>query len=159
GTLRVALSRLVAAGDLAASDGSYRLTGRLVERQRRQDESLSLRTRPWRGRWELAIVTSERRSAGERATLRSTLGSLRLAPLRDGVWVRPANLQREIPATVAERCTLAEGEISGDPIELAASLWELDAWAATTAELIDAMEISESLATRITIAAAMVRQM
>ncbi len=159
GTLRVALTRLVAAGDLTASGGTYRLTGRLLERQRRQDESRSPRTRAWRGRWEIAVVSAERRSAGERAALRAELGALRLAALRDGVWIRPANLVREIPAPVADHCTLAEGEIRGEPRALAASLWDLDSWSATARAVLEAMAGATSPAKRITIAAAIVRQM
>ena len=37
GTMRTALSRMVAAGELEAADGRYRLAGRLLERQRAQD--------------------------------------------------------------------------------------------------------------------------
>jgi hypothetical protein len=36
GTMRTALSRMVAAGELEAADGRYRLAGRLLERQRAQ---------------------------------------------------------------------------------------------------------------------------
>ncbi len=50
-TLRAALSRMVAAGDLRRTDNGYRLSDRLLERQRRQDESVQPRTRPWDGDW------------------------------------------------------------------------------------------------------------
>lgn len=53
GTVRVALSRMVAAGDLLQAGGQYTLSQRLVERQARQDESRD-RTRgrgTARGRW------------------------------------------------------------------------------------------------------------
>ncbi|MCP9969263.1 hypothetical protein [Actinomadura madurae] len=39
GTIRVALSRMVTAGDLVQSGGTYALTERLLERQARQDEA------------------------------------------------------------------------------------------------------------------------
>jgi phenylacetic acid degradation operon negative regulatory protein len=159
GTLRVALSRLVAAGDLTAEDGVYRLTGRLVERQRRQDESQAPHTHPWKGRWEMAIVTAERRSAAERAELRAAMGALRLAELRRGVWVRPANLERAIPAAVAEQCTVAEAELERDPRALAAALWDLDAWASAARALLAAMTDAQAPADRVTVAAAMARHM
>jgi phenylacetic acid degradation operon negative regulatory protein len=159
GTLRVALSRLAAAGDLTASNGSYRLSGRLLDRQRRQDESRSPRTRAWRGRWEIAVVTAEGRSATERAALRTAMGGLRLAELREGVWLRPANLRRDIPATVAEQCTLAEGSVRGEPGALAASLWDLDAWAAASESLLGGMKAAASPAERFTVAAGMARHM
>src|SRR3954449_1313936 len=37
GTMRPALSRMVAAGELEAIEGRYRLAGRLLDRQRAQD--------------------------------------------------------------------------------------------------------------------------
>lgn len=159
GTLRVALSRLVAAGDLTTTDGAYRLTGRLLDRQRRQDESRSPPTRPWRGRWEIAVVTADRRNATERAALRAAMGALRLAELREGVWVRPANLERDISPVVAEQCTLAEGDIHRDPSALAASLWDLDAWNADTDSLLGAMTEAATPADEVTVAAAMARHL
>jgi phenylacetic acid degradation operon negative regulatory protein len=56
GTMRAALSRLVAAGDVAAEDGGYRLTERLVRRQQAQDDSASPRLKPWADDWEMAVV-------------------------------------------------------------------------------------------------------
>src|SRR5260221_7438598 len=48
-TLRAALSRMVAAGDLRSTDAVYRLSDRLLERQRRQDIAVHPETRPWDG--------------------------------------------------------------------------------------------------------------
>src|SRR5262245_47359285 len=56
GTIRVALSRMVAAGDLAQSDGDYSLTSRLIQRQSRQDQSRAPAVRPWSGEWEIVVV-------------------------------------------------------------------------------------------------------
>ncbi len=159
GTVRVALSRLVAAGELTMDSGRYRLTARLLERQRRQDESRSPRTRQWRGRWEIAIVTAEGRSAADRAALRGEMGELRLAQLREGVWVRPANLRRKISRSVTGQCTLATGEMERDPGELAASLWDLRGWAAAARPLIDGIKAAPDPAERITIAAAIARHL
>ncbi len=159
GTVRVALSRLAAAGDVTATDGAYRLSGRLLDRQRRQDESRSPRTRAWRGRWEIALVTADRRRATERATLRAAMAELRLAELREGAWLRPANLLRDVPPIVAGQCTLADGRIQGDPAALAASLWDLETWAATAGSLLDGMTTAATPADRFTVAAAMARHM
>ncbi|HEX8582205.1 MAG TPA: hypothetical protein VF640_07745, partial [Acidimicrobiales bacterium] len=63
GTTRVALSRMVAAGELEADGGRYRLTGRLLARQARQAESRTGATGPWDGTWRLAVVTADRRPA------------------------------------------------------------------------------------------------
>ncbi|MBC3981904.1 PaaX domain-containing protein, C- domain protein, partial [Streptomyces sp. AC536] len=97
GTIRVALTRMVAAGDLQQRDGTYRLSARLLARQARQDDSRAPRLRPWAGEWEIALVTGERRSAAERAALRQAMATLRLAELREGSWLRPANLERPRP--------------------------------------------------------------
>ena len=107
-TLRAALSRMVAAGDLRRTDTGYRLSDRLLERRRRQDDSVEPRTRAWDGDWELVVITATGRGPAERADLRARLTALRLAELREGVWLRPANLERGLPAgldEVAERCT------------------------------------------------------
>lgn len=129
GTIRVALSRMVAAGDLEQRDGTYGLTARLLERQARQDDSRSPRTRQWDGGWEIAVVTADRRPAGERAALRQAMARLRLAELREGSWLRPANLDRPYPSVVREQCTLLRGTPDGDPAALAARLWDLHGWA------------------------------
>src|SRR5690349_21214627 len=60
GTTRVALSRMVAAGELEVDDGGYRLAGHLLARQERQRAS---RSDPggrdaWTGGWDLQVVVS-----------------------------------------------------------------------------------------------------
>jgi phenylacetic acid degradation operon negative regulatory protein len=57
-TLRVALTRMVATGDLERTDSSYRLSDRLLERQQRQDAALDPATCPWDGAWEMVVITS-----------------------------------------------------------------------------------------------------
>ncbi|MDF3149394.1 PaaX domain-containing protein, C- domain protein, partial [Streptomyces sp. T21Q-yed] len=96
-TLRAALSRMVAAGDLRRADAVYGLSDRLLERQRRQDDAVHPETVPWGGDWEMVVVTATGRGPAERAELRSELTWLRLAELREGVWLRPANLLRPLP--------------------------------------------------------------
>ncbi len=56
-TLRVALTRMVGAGDLIRSADGYRLSERLLARQRRQDDAIRPRVRAWRGDWDIVIVT------------------------------------------------------------------------------------------------------
>ena len=119
GTIRVALSRMVTSGDLVQTDGRYALTDRLLERQARQDESRRPRTRPWDGAWEIAVITAERRPAADRAALRQAMSALRLAELREGTWLRPANLDRPRPGTVVRQCTFLEGRPEQDPAALA----------------------------------------
>jgi phenylacetic acid degradation operon negative regulatory protein len=136
GTVRTALSRMAAAGEVLADDGWYQLGGRLVERQQRQEASRSAaREGQWSGRWWMAVVRDGRRSAGERADLRAAMRVLRWAELREGVWLRPANLdpQRfESSRKVVDRqCHRFDVDSPGDGSgpELAAQLWDLAAWA------------------------------
>ena len=77
--VRVALHRMVADGDVVSDAGRYRLNRRLVERQARQDEAGSPRTKAWRGAWEMAVVTAPPRPLADRVALRKNMDSLRLA--------------------------------------------------------------------------------
>ncbi|GAA0451000.1 PaaX family transcriptional regulator C-terminal domain-containing protein [Streptomyces stramineus] len=158
GTVRTALTRMVAAGDLRQDDGEYRLTERLLARQARQDDSLAPRTRPWDGGWEIAVVTTDRRPAPDRAALRQAMAALRLAELREGCWLRPANLVRERPAVVADQCTVFTGAPEGDPARLTAGLWDLEGWAAR-ARALEAALRPGGLAERFTVSAAVLRHL
>jgi phenylacetic acid degradation operon negative regulatory protein len=140
GTTRTALSRMLAAGELEPDDGAYRLAGHLLDRQIRQDESRTARVQPWDGTWTGALVTEGRRSAASRTRLREAARALRLAERREGVWVRPDNLDPErLPesrAVVAAQCdliTFTPTDPSADVV--AAALWDLPAWAARAADL------------------------
>ncbi|WP_418059203.1 PaaX family transcriptional regulator C-terminal domain-containing protein [Pimelobacter simplex] len=138
-TVRVALSRMSAAGDVVRDDdGDYRLSDRLVVRQRRQEQAAHPSLRAWDGTWELVAVTTAGRTASERADLRTTLAELRLAELREGLWTRPANLDLAWPHAVEEVCDRFTGAPVADPAGLAARLWDLDAWARTARALLDA---------------------
>lgn len=159
GTVRVALTRMVAAGDLVQSERGYRLTNRLLERQARQDDSRAPRTCRWDGSWEIAIVTSDRRAPAERAALRQAMAALRLAELREGSWLRPGNLVRGRPAVIGEQCTLLTGVPEADPADLAARLWDLDGWARQGRRLQDALDRADGPAERFTVAAAVLRHL
>jgi phenylacetic acid degradation operon negative regulatory protein len=50
-TMRVALTRAVAAGDLVRIDGDYALGERLAARQRQQDEGVEDAALDWDGNW------------------------------------------------------------------------------------------------------------
>ncbi|MFC7814119.1 MULTISPECIES: PaaX family transcriptional regulator C-terminal domain-containing protein [unclassified Streptomyces] len=158
-TARAALSRMTAAGDLRRTDTGYRLSERLLERQRRQDEAVRPHTRAWEGDWEMVVVTATGRGAAERADLRARLTALRLAELREGVWLRPANLCRTLPAEldrVAERHASRPARPARD---LAAELWPLDAWSATAGALLDRVGRVRRPADRLTAFAAVVRHL
>lgn len=145
GSTRTALSRLVASGEAVAEDGGYRLAGRLVARQARQTASRVADTRAWDGTWELATVHGDgRRTAADRAALRSALRELRLVELREGLWGRPDNLDPDrSPAAseVADQWCTAWSGATPSPRPRAAELWDLDGWAATAEELGEQMDV------------------
>ena len=159
GTIRVALSRMVNAGDLVQIDGAYELSERLLRRQARQDESHSPRTRPWDGDWEVAVITAESRPAAERAALRQAMGGLRLAELREGTWLRPANLLRDRPPIVTGQCTFFTSRPETNPVQLAAELWDLETWLRRACELREALDPAAGLADRFVVAAAILRHL
>lgn len=158
-TLRVALTRMVASGDLERTDATYRLSARLLARQRRQDAALDPTTRDWDGSWEMVVVTSSGRSPADRAELRTTLTDLRLAELREGVWVRPANLARELPEWPADLLDEFRSIRTADPAALAAKLWELDSWNQEGLLLLGEISGATAGADRIAVAAAIVRHL
>nr|CEL23544.1 Phenylacetic acid degradation operon negative regulatory protein paaX [Kibdelosporangium sp. MJ126-NF4]CTQ89158.1 Phenylacetic acid degradation operon negative regulatory protein paaX [Kibdelosporangium sp. MJ126-NF4] len=157
--LRVALTRMTAAGDLARTGSTYRLADRLLDRQRRQDDAIHTSTRDWDGEWEIVVVTALGRPAGDRAELRAALTQLRLAELREGVWTRPANLARALPTDLRDSVQSFTGRPDIASIELANTLWDLPGWAARAHALIAHFTASTSNATRFTIAAAIVRHL
>lgn len=127
GTIRTALSRMVANGELTSEDGSYQLSGpRLLERQARQSASRRATRHRWHGAWMMAVVVSDRRDASARAELRAALESVRLSELREGVWLRPDNIDVAWPAIVDEQCTIVHAR-DVDPA-LVTRLWPLEEW-------------------------------
>jgi phenylacetic acid degradation operon negative regulatory protein len=166
GTTRVALSRLLAEGDVIGRDGRYRLSSRLVARQRRQDEARRPAMRAWRGNWEIGVLRPARLGAAERSQLEAELTALRLAALRSGAWTRPANLQRQWPNRLLDRMwrfdghpAHADGTGGRSPAALAATLWDLDGWAQRARSLLDALQVATEPGRRFVIAAAVVRHL
>lgn len=157
-TLRVALTRMVAAGDLVRSDDGYRLSDRLLTRQRRQDDALDPRTRDWDGDWITLVITAVGMDARARAALRNTLQIKRFGELREGVWLRPDNLDDELPVEVAGRVRVLHAR-DADPAELAERLWDLMAWAATGHRLLNEMAAARDIPARFRAAAAIVRHL
>ncbi|MFE7173739.1 PaaX family transcriptional regulator C-terminal domain-containing protein [Streptomyces sp. NPDC057616] len=158
-TLRAALSRMVAAGDLRRTDAVYGLSDRLLARQRRQDEAVEARTRAWDGDWEMVVITATGRGPAERADLRGRLTTLRLAELREGVWLRPANLRRSLPEDLTQVAQTYAARPGRPARELAAELWPLDAWAATARALHAHVADAHLPADRFTAFAAVVRHL
>jgi phenylacetic acid degradation operon negative regulatory protein len=157
-TLRVALTRMVGAGDLVRSADGYRLSDRLLVRQRRQDDAMHPRVRHWRGVWTTLVVTSVGTDARTRAALRSSLQDNRFGELREGVWLRPDNVQPTLPPDVVDKVRVLHAR-DDEPAELAARLWDMPGWARAGRRLLDEMAAACDVPTRFTTAAAMVRHL
>ena len=142
GTTRVALSRMVQRGELTRGEGSYGLHGHLLIRQQHQDDARDQLVVPWDGMWEQAIFVGVANPT-RRQDRRRELRSLKLGELREGVWMRPGNLDRERRSKLANHTVqdlqwwraLPDG--GGD--DLAARLWNLPGWSSDAKKLADAL--------------------
>ena len=145
GTVRTALSRMTAAGELVREDsGRYALAGHLIQRQAHQQLSRQPDLGVWNGSWQMWVVELGSRAPSDRAALRSAARSLRLAEMRDGVWLRPDNLRSSIESVSQHTMTLASQarRFVTHPDrddELAAELWDLERWDSESLELRRAM--------------------
>lgn len=157
-TVRVALTRMVAAGDLVRSEDGYRLSDRLLARQRRQDDAINPRLRDWNGDWTTLVITSVGIDARTRAALRSTLQCNRFGELREGVWLRPDNLDTALPADMLDRVRVLRAR-DDDPTGLAGRLWDLPGWAREGHALLAEMASAADVPGRFVVAAAMVRHL
>jgi phenylacetic acid degradation operon negative regulatory protein len=149
GAARTCLWRMVANGELTGDEGSYALAGRLSERRQRVDEASrigDIAPPGWDGTWELAIVSLDRRSAGDRLELRKAALALHLAELREGVWIRPDNLDpQRLPASRAvldQQCTHFHGAATDISADMMRSLFSLDEWTDDAGVLIEAMNVA-----------------
>jgi phenylacetic acid degradation operon negative regulatory protein len=135
GAARTCLWRMVANGELAGEDGTYALAGGLLERRRRVDDASRIDddAATWDGTWELAVVSLDRRSAADRLALRRSATALHLAELREGVWIRPDNLDRHrlptLRAVLDRQCVHFHNAATGSPAETVRSVFNLDDWA------------------------------
>jgi phenylacetic acid degradation operon negative regulatory protein len=129
GAVRTALSRLVAAGDLHADDGVYRLSDRLLVRQAEQDVGRTRTPSTWDGDWWFVVALADRRSVTERRTFRARVIGARLGELRPDIWVRPANLPANLPVDLdLPDVLVTRGPlVAGEPVDLVDRLWDLDA--------------------------------
>jgi len=141
GTMRTALSRMVAAGELVNHGGDYELRGRLLERKEAQDVGRRPAGDAWDGSWWIAAVTAPSRTVAERRDFRAQMVNARMGELRPETWLRPANLAgpRGDPAVAVVR-----GALSGpDADELVQALWDLPAIEARCRLLIAALDDPE----------------
>ncbi len=146
GAARTCLWRMAANGELNSDDGVYTLAGRLLERRQRVDDASRMddtALSPWDGTWELAVVSVERRSASDRLALRKAATALHLAELREGIWFRPDNLDRNrlptLRAVLDQQCVHFHGAATDIPAETVRSLFNLDDWAVDARRLSRAM--------------------
>jgi phenylacetic acid degradation operon negative regulatory protein len=137
GAARTCLWRMVSNGELSSDDGTYALAGDLLERRQRVAEASRIdddAAPPWDGTWELAVVSLERRSAAHRLALRKAATALHLAELREGVWIRPDNLDpARLPtlrAVLDRQCVHFHAAATDIPAETVRSLFKLDDWVA-----------------------------
>jgi phenylacetic acid degradation operon negative regulatory protein len=137
GAARTCLWRMVSNGELSSDDGMYALAGDLLERRQRVDEASRIdddAAPPWDGTWELAVVSLERRSAADRLALRKAATALHLAELREGVWIRPDNLDparlSTLRAVLDRQCVHFHAAATDIPAETVRSLFNLDDWVA-----------------------------
>ncbi len=155
-TLRVALTRMVSAGDLVRSADGYRLSERLLARQRRQDDAMRPQLQPWHGYWTMLIVTSVGTDARTRSALRTALHHRRFGELREGVWMRPDNLELALDDELGSRVRVVQARDDA-PGELAGVLWDLPSWARTGHRLLNEMSKATDVPARFGLAAAIVR--
>jgi phenylacetic acid degradation operon negative regulatory protein len=161
---RVALSRMVTAGEVTTNgSGQYRLAGHLRARQARQSASRSGATGPYAGEWWLVVVTMAGSTAEVRLARRRALAYARLAELREGVWMRPHNVELHLPADLRHdvESMVARPESS---LRLAGTLWDLDAWSEQSERLlVDMADLTpdgvEALAPGFALSAAVLRHL
>jgi phenylacetic acid degradation operon negative regulatory protein len=138
GTMRTAISRMLAGGELAVVDGSYELRGPLIERKAAQDVGRRPAGDAWDGNWWFVTVITPSRRLADRRLFRTSMANARMGELRPDTWLRPANLAGP---TAGSGTIVVRGSLAGeDPGALTARLWDLDAIAARGAELLVAVD-------------------
>jgi phenylacetic acid degradation operon negative regulatory protein len=160
---RVALSRMVSSGEATTDGGGhYRLAGHLLHRQARQQASRQGLTRLWTGTWRTVVIVAPGSSAEVRAARRRALALARLAELREGVWLRPDNLDVVLEPTVVGDVVVLSARPDDDPVELVTRLWDLGGWSSEARRLSAALDrlvpdSADDLATGFELSAAVLR--
>lgn len=125
GTMRTALSRMVANDEIVRVDSRYGLAGRLLERQRAQDAGRRSPATPWDGRWHTIVAAADQRRVADRRRFRSSMVDHHFGELRPDIWMRPTNLER--PPTDADWISTS-GALAGiEAATLTGRLWNLEA--------------------------------
>jgi phenylacetic acid degradation operon negative regulatory protein len=85
-------------------------------------------------------VTTSGSSAEIRTARRRALAYARLAELREGVWMRPDNMDVVVGEASAGDVELMTAR-PADPVRLAGALWDLRDWAERARDLLHQMEV------------------
>jgi phenylacetic acid degradation operon negative regulatory protein len=157
--VRAALTRMVTSGDLLRDNGTYTLPARLLERQRRQDESMQVPTEPWDGTWRVAAVVSSGKDPASRLNLRRSMLAAHFGELREGLWLRPDNLPWHPAAEIADDLQLLRARPDHDAADLAHHLFHADRWARVGRGLLAYAGRSTSPRDRLTVFATIVRHL
>ena len=162
GTMRTALSRLVASGDVTVDDRGYELTGRLLERKLAQDTGRRSPRATWDGSWWVVLVTVANRDVAARREFRTHMINARMGELRPECWLRPSNIDDPVGLTDLDGVVAVRGALTGlDPATMARRVWDLDAIAARCrwllARLGEPPEAATALPDAMLVSAAVVR--
>jgi len=123
GTMRTALSRMAAKGEVAPTAHGYELAGPLNERQMRQDLGRRSPTTQWDGRWYSVTSLHAARELADRRDLRRRLKRAGFGELRPNYWLRPAN--RDLP-DLGSGLLVTSGELLVEDLDtLVKRLWPL----------------------------------
>jgi phenylacetic acid degradation operon negative regulatory protein len=147
GAARTCLWRMVSNGELTTDNATYALAGHLLERRHRVDDA----ARPghatsgqWDGTWEVAVVSLERRLAADRLELRKAATALHLDEIRECVWTRPDNLDRDrLPtsrAVLDQQCVQFRRADSDITVDAARTLFPVGRWSHEARRLVVAMD-------------------
>jgi phenylacetic acid degradation operon negative regulatory protein len=157
--VRAALTRMVASGDLLRDQGTYTLSDRLLERQRRQDEAMQVPDGDWNGTWRVAAVVSVGKDPASRLHLRRSMLSAHFGELREGVWMRPDNIDWQPGPGIAADLELMRARPDHNAADLSYRLFAPQRWATTGRELLAHAERAVTPHDRLTAVATIVRHL
>jgi phenylacetic acid degradation operon negative regulatory protein len=135
---------MVARGEVATDgSGNYTLQGPLLDRANRQAVSRVGSTGEFDGRFHLVVVTKAGDAAGVRQRRRTALRLARLGEIRDGVWLRPANLPIELDIDARRSVSMFTAVPDEDAASLCRSAFDLDGWSRRAVLLVREIERAE----------------
>ncbi|MDX2381969.1 MAG: PaaX domain-containing protein, C- domain protein [Acidimicrobiia bacterium] len=147
GTVRTALSRMVASGEIDSADGAYVLTGDLLQRRRQQDVGRGATPYEWDGSWWTAVALADARDITERRQFRSAMEGAKMGELRPTAWMRPSNIG---PPPARRDLIVSRGDLPpAVSNSLVDRLWRLEALDRRAGELLAVVQPdSDDLAKR-----------